>query len=91
MLINPKVRGRRREMLLATAAAGEHLEPTQAILIRVIEYMIEDRSGSGELFCLIATITDHEQAPAVDLAAAYHQRWESHCLSTRSKPTKQAT
>src|ERR687894_663643 len=63
VLINPKVRGRRREMLLAAAAAGEHLETTQAILIRVIEYQIEDRSGSGELFCLITTIT-------------YHQRWE---------------
>ncbi len=46
MLINPKVRGRRREMLLATAAAGEHLQPTQAILIRAIEYMIDDRIES---------------------------------------------
>ena len=76
VLINPKVRGRRREMLLATAAAGEHLEPTQATLIRVIEYTIEDRPGSGELFCLITTITDHELAPALDLATVYHQRWE---------------
>ena len=76
LLINPKIRGRRREMLLATAAAGEHLEPTQATLIRVIEYTIEDRPGSGELFCLITTITDHELAPAVDLATVYHQRWE---------------
>jgi hypothetical protein len=76
LLINPKIRGRRREMLLAAAAAGEHLEATQAILIRVIEYLIEDRPGSGELFCLITTITDHELAPALDLAAAYHQRWE---------------
>jgi len=76
LLINPKIRGRRREMLLAAAAAGEHLEPTQATLIRVIEYLIEDRPGSGELFCLITTITDQQLAPAVDLAAAYHQRWE---------------
>ena len=76
LLINPKIRGRRREMLLAAAAAGEHLEPTQATLIRVIEYLIEDRPGSAELFCLITTITDQQLAPAVDLAAAYHQRWE---------------
>jgi hypothetical protein len=76
LLINPKIRGRRREMLLAAAAAGEHLQPTQATLIRVIEYLIEDRPGSGELFCLITTITDQQLAPAVDLAAAYHQRWE---------------
>jgi hypothetical protein len=76
LLINPKIRGRRREMLLATAAAGEHLEVTQAIFIRVIEYPIEARAGSGELFCLITTITDRQLAPAVELAAAYHQRWE---------------
>jgi hypothetical protein len=76
LLINPKIRGRRREMLLIAATAGEHLEPTQATLIRVIEYTIEDRPGSGELFCLITTITDPKLAPAVDLAAAYHQRWE---------------
>jgi hypothetical protein len=63
LLINPKVRGRRSEMLLAAAAAGEHLEATQAVLIRVIEYLIEDRPGRGELFCLITTITDHELAP----------------------------
>lgn len=58
LLINPKIRDRRREMLLAAAAAGEHLEATQATLIRVIEYTIEDRPGSGELFCLITMITD---------------------------------
>jgi hypothetical protein len=63
-------------MLLAAAAAGEHLEVTQAIFIRVIEYPIEDRPGSGELFCLITTIADQQLAPAVELAAAYHQRWE---------------
>jgi hypothetical protein len=47
LLINPKVRGRRREMLIAAAAAGEHLEPTQAVLIRVIEHLIEDRPRRG--------------------------------------------
>jgi hypothetical protein len=47
-------------MLLAAAAAGEHPEATQAIVIRVIEYTIEDRPGSGELFCLIITITDQQ-------------------------------
>ncbi|HZD14976.1 MAG TPA: hypothetical protein VE196_07585 [Pseudonocardiaceae bacterium] len=60
MLINPKVRGRRREMLLAAATAGEHLEATHAVLIRVLEYTIEDRPGSAELFCLITTITNHQ-------------------------------
>jgi hypothetical protein len=76
VLINPKIRGRRRQALLAAAAAGADLDPAQAMVVRVVEYMIEDRPGSGELFCLITTITDHEFAPAVELAAAYHERWE---------------
>ena len=76
VLINPKIRGRRREALIAAAAAGADLDPDHATVVRVVEYMIEDRPGSGELFCLITTILDHKFAPAVELAAAYAQRWE---------------
>jgi hypothetical protein len=35
--------------------------------------MIDNRPGSGELFCLITTLRDHEFAPAVELAEAYAQ------------------
>jgi hypothetical protein len=35
------------------------------MVIRVVEYTIDNRPGSGELFCLITTIIDHEFAPAV--------------------------
>jgi IS4 transposase len=76
VLINPTVRGRRREQLIAAAAAGGELDPTQAMVVRVVEYMIDNRAGGGELFCLITTLTDHEFATAVELAAAYAQRWE---------------
>lgn len=76
VLINPKIRGRRREALLAAAANGADLDPDHATVVRVVEYTIEDRPGSGELFCLITTIADHEFAPAVELAATYHERWE---------------
>jgi hypothetical protein len=76
VLINPKIRGRRREALIAAATTGADLDPAQAMLIRVVEYTIENRPGSGELFCLITTILDHEFAPAVELAAAYSERWE---------------
>ncbi|MGH3920643.1 MAG: IS4 family transposase [Actinomycetes bacterium] len=76
VLITPKIRGRRREALLAAAAAGTDLDPDQAMVVRVAEYMIENRDGSGELFCLITNLLDHELAPAVELAQAYAQRWE---------------
>ena len=76
VLINPKIRGRRREALLSAAEAGHDLDPAQAIMVRVVEYRIEDRVGSGELFCLITNLLDPEFSPAVELAEAYHQRWE---------------
>src|SRR5690242_2042245 len=76
VLINPRIRGRRREQLLAAAAAGQEPDPAEAMLVRVAEYMIDNRPGSGELFCLITTLVDHEFAPAVELAEAYAQRWE---------------
>jgi len=76
VLINPTVRGRRREQLIAAAAAGDELDPAQAMVVRVVEYMIDNRAGGGELFCLITTLVDHEIAAAVELAAAYAQRWE---------------
>jgi hypothetical protein len=48
----------------------------QAILVRVVEYQITDRDAGGEVYRLITSITDWQQALAPDLAAAYHQRWE---------------
>jgi hypothetical protein len=75
VVINPKIRGRRREALIAAARAGDDLDPAQAMTVRVVEYMIDNRAG-GELFCLITTLADHELTPAVELAAVYAQRWE---------------
>jgi hypothetical protein len=42
---------------------------------RVVEYSI-DRSDSNEVICLITSILDPEEAPAHELAALYHERWE---------------
>jgi hypothetical protein len=51
---------------------GEHL------LVRVIEYTIVDpgQPGYGEVHRLMTTLLDPEDYPAVDLACAYHERWE---------------
>ncbi|MGH3511776.1 MAG: IS4 family transposase [Candidatus Dormibacteria bacterium] len=76
LVINPKIRGRRREALIAAAKAGADLDPAQASMVRVVEYMIDNRPGTGELFCLITTIADHQRTPALDLAKAYSERWE---------------
>jgi hypothetical protein len=44
--------------------------------VRVVEYMITNRQETTETICLITTILDSEEAPAHELAQAYHDRWQ---------------
>jgi hypothetical protein len=46
------------------------------VVVRVIEYTIEDGRDPTGPFRLITTILDPDEAPAIDLAAAYTERWE---------------
>ena len=49
------------------------------IVVRVLEYTIDDPGrpqASGQTYRLVTTILDPELAPASELAALYHQRWE---------------
>jgi hypothetical protein len=78
VLVNPKAGGKARQALTEAARAGQDLDPGMARYVRVIEYEIPDRdgSGAGELIALVTTITAMTAAPAPLLAQAYHQRWE---------------
>jgi Insertion element 4 transposase N-terminal len=80
VLIRPRIdsRGTARAQLLQAAGRGEDLDEGQARYVRVIEYQVPDRDGNGtdERIILVTTITDFRQAPAQELAQAYHQRWE---------------
>jgi hypothetical protein len=42
----------------------------------VVEYTVPDRNPDGELIVVVTTILDPHDLPALDLAEAYHQRWE---------------
>jgi len=46
------------------------------IVVRVMEYRFENVPGSESLYRLITTILDPMAAPAAELAALYHERWE---------------
>jgi hypothetical protein len=50
----------------------------EQLLVRVITYTITDPSlpGQGETYRVLTTLLDPEQAPAHELACAYHERWE---------------
>jgi hypothetical protein len=61
-------------------ADGRALPPPRGHLVRVIEYTVTVRDARGtrtEPFRLITTLLDCGQAPAAQLAALYHERWES--------------
>jgi hypothetical protein len=45
------------------------------IPVRVVDYRIGNRE-SPEVFRLVTTLLDHEEAPADELAALYAERWE---------------
>ena len=44
--------------------------------VRVIEYCLEGVAGAEPIYRLVTTILDPDQAPAEELAALYHERWE---------------
>src|SRR3954468_11095131 len=49
---------------------------TGGIRVRVVEYRLEGVAGAEPLYRLMTTILDPAQAPAAELAALYHERWE---------------
>jgi len=59
--------------LRASGNAGRHSEP---LMIRVIDYTIDDGRPNEQTYRLFTTILDPDDASAVDLAVAYAQRWE---------------
>lgn len=46
------------------------------VQVRVIEYTLPDTANAQERYRLLTTLLDPKQAPAAELAALYHQRWE---------------
>lgn len=46
------------------------------VTVRVIDYVLEGVAGSEPIYRLATSLLDHEGAPASELAALYHERWE---------------
>lgn len=46
------------------------------VVVRVVEYRLEGVPDAEPIYRLLTTILDHEMAPAQELAALYHERWE---------------
>jgi IS4 transposase len=44
--------------------------------VRVIDYQLDGVADAEPIYRLVTTILDFQKAPAPELAALYHQRWE---------------
>jgi hypothetical protein len=73
-----------REKPLGDGSYLSHMYPserdwrhkTNGIVLRVIDYRLEGIEGSEPIYRLATTILDPGKAPAGELAALYHERWE---------------
>ena len=48
----------------------------RGVVVRVVEYQLDGVPGAEPLYRLLTTVLDPAAAPAAELAALYHERWE---------------
>jgi enoyl-CoA hydratase/carnithine racemase len=58
------------------ASTSDRRKQHKAIVVRAIDYRLKDVPEAEPVYRLITTILDPKQAPAKELAALYHERWE---------------
>ena len=62
---------------LSTVCDSEDRQRRSGIKVRVIDYtLVESATPVQDSYRLVTNILDHEAAPALELAAIYHERWE---------------
>jgi hypothetical protein len=57
-------------------AESDRRAQRNAVTVRVIEYRLHGVTEAEPIYRLLTSLLDPEQAPAAELAALYHQRWE---------------
>jgi IS4 transposase len=58
------------------ASTSDRRNRRNGIVVRAIDYRLKQVEGSEPLYRLITTLLDPKQAPAKEMAALYHERWE---------------
>jgi Insertion element 4 transposase N-terminal/Transposase DDE domain len=58
------------------ASERDRRQQTNGIIVRVIDYQLEGIAEAEPIYRLVTTLLDPSQAPAEELAALYHERWE---------------
>ena len=69
------------------ATTYDRSKDRNGILVRVIEYTIDDpqRTGHGEVHRLMTNLLDAEACPAAELIPLYHERWEEESMYDEQK------
>jgi len=57
-------------------STSDRRQERQVIVVRVIDYRLDKVPDAEPIYRLLTTILDHKRAPAQELAALYHERWE---------------
>src|SRR3954470_13329474 len=57
------------------------------LTVRIIEYRMPGVPGGDQIYRLVTTILDAQAAPATELAALYHERWEDETVLAEVKVT----
>ena len=76
VLLDPARQSPIRQRARKAGADGNAILAAEGTACRVVEYMVENRGDQTETICLITSILDWQDAPAHELAALYHERWE---------------
>jgi IS4 transposase len=58
------------------ASTSDRRNQRNPIIVRAIDYRLEDIPDAEPIYRLITTILEPERAPAAEFAALYHERWE---------------
>lgn len=56
--------------------SGNEARKAQPVVVRVVDYAIDDGRGDHESYRLLTTLLSPDEAPAEDLALVYAERWE---------------
>lgn len=57
-------------------SARDRRHQANGVMVRVIDYQLEGIADAEPIYRLVTTLLDPAAAPAEELAALYHQRWE---------------
>jgi hypothetical protein len=58
------------------ASTSDRRNRRNGIVVRAVDYQLKDVKDAEPVYRLITTVLDPKQAPAKELAALYHERWE---------------